>query len=155
MRGDGRRVEASRVIARRATDFLIARISHVLNELEAGSDEDARNGEHRLAVLLGAWRTARGLEAGRQDERAGTSSGGCEDPRAIWRDRLMLDPEDAAGPPLIRGTRVTTAQVVSLVLDGWSWDRIRRTYPGLTTDDIRACLSYSVEESGAGAVVRG
>ena len=144
----GRRVEATREIARRAGGLLSARIGRVLDEMEAGREADPRAGEHRLAVLLAALRSARVLgRAPRGPRPSKPAPGTGTDPRAAWRDRLVLDPEVSPTSPVVRGTWVTVAQVVSLVIDGWSWERILRAFPELTTDDIRACLSYSVEES--------
>jgi uncharacterized protein (DUF433 family) len=47
---------------------------------------------------------------------------------------------------VIKGTWVTVSQVVSLIVDGWSWSDILRTHPELTEDDIRICLAYTVAE---------
>jgi uncharacterized protein (DUF433 family) len=143
MRSAGRTVEARREIARRASDWIVLRIGHVLDELESGRDLDPRNGEHRLAVLLGAWRSARAMS--RERAAASTTPAPPSDPRAVWRDRLVLDRNGSHDAPMVRGTCVSVAQVVSLVIDGWSWDRILGAFPELTPDDIRACLSYSVE----------
>jgi uncharacterized protein (DUF433 family) len=144
---EGRRVEANREIARRAGGLLQARIERVLEEMESGCDLDQRIGEHRLAVLLGALRSVQVL--GRRRFRAGAKRGRSHatDPRDVWRNRLIIDSEVSPSSPVVRGTWVTVAQVVSLVIDGWSWDRILHAFPELTTDDIRACLSYSVEGS--------
>jgi uncharacterized protein (DUF433 family) len=145
MQREGRRVEATREIARRAGELLGTRIGRVLDEMEAGHDANPCSGEHRLAVLLHALRAARSLGRGRPRRR--TRAPQAADPRAAWRDRLVIDPEVSPTSPVVRGTWVTVAQVVSLVIDGWSWERILHAFPELTTDDIRACLSYSVEES--------
>ena len=51
---------------------------------------------------------------------------------------------------MIRGSWVTVSQVVSLIVDGWTWSDILRTHPELTEDDIRTCLTYTVaEEEGS------
>ena len=47
---------------------------------------------------------------------------------------------------MIKGTWVTVSQVVSLIVDGWTWSDILRTHPELTEDDIRTCLAYTVAE---------
>ena len=71
------------------------------------------------------------------------------DPRQPWLDRLVLDPNVSDSSPVVRGTWVTVGHVVSLVVDGWSWADILRTHPELTEDDLRACLTYAVEEENA------
>ena len=47
---------------------------------------------------------------------------------------------------MIKGTWVTVSQVVSLIVDGWTWSDILRAHPELTEDDIRTCLAYTVAE---------
>lgn len=66
-------------------------------------------------------------------------------------DRLEFDPHLSADSPVVRGTWVTAAHVVFLVVDGWSWADILRTYPELTEADIRACLTYTLG-TGEGTV---
>lgn len=67
-------------------------------------------------------------------------------PAASWRERLVIDPEVSDASPVVRGTWITVAHVVSLIVDGWSWADILRDHPELTEDDIRACLAYTVEQ---------
>ena len=57
--------------------------------------------------------------------------------------RIVLDPAVLAGKPVIRGTRLSVEFVIGLLADGWSEDEILRNYPGLTRDDIAACLGYA------------
>lgn len=66
-----------------------------------------------------------------------------------WKDRLALDPSVSERSPVVRGTWVTVGQVVSLVVDGWTWADILRAHPELTEEDIRACLWYSVTEDNS------
>ena len=81
-------------------------------------------------------------EADAEDESA--------DPSLLWRDRLILDPDVSPRSPVVKGTWVTAAHVVTLVVDGWSWADILRAHPELCEADIRACLTYSIEEEGSG-----
>ena len=57
--------------------------------------------------------------------------------------RIVLDPAVLAGKPVIRGTRLSVEFVIGLLADGWSEGEILRNYPGLTGDDIAACLGYA------------
>jgi uncharacterized protein (DUF433 family) len=57
--------------------------------------------------------------------------------------RITLDPEVLVGKPLIRGTRLSVEFVIGLMADGWSETDILKSYPGLTHDDIIACLAYA------------
>jgi Protein of unknown function (DUF433) len=63
-----------------------------------------------------------------------------------WRGRLLFDFSVSEDSPVINGTWVTVAQVVSLIIDGWTWSDILRAHPELTEDDIRVCLAYTVAE---------
>lgn len=65
-----------------------------------------------------------------------------------WRDRLEFDDHVSEESPVVRGTWITAGQVVSLIVDGWSWDAILKNYPELTEADLRACLSFTVEQDG-------
>jgi uncharacterized protein (DUF433 family) len=60
-----------------------------------------------------------------------------------WPERIAVDPEILAGKPLIRGTRIAVELVVELPASGQSEGEILASYPGLTRDDILACLSYA------------
>ncbi len=62
-----------------------------------------------------------------------------------WRDRIVLDPHTLAGKPLVRGTRLAVEFIVGLLAQGWSEDDILRNYPGLTREDLLACLAYARE----------
>lgn len=58
-------------------------------------------------------------------------------------EHLAIDPDVSAESPVIKGTWVTVAHLISLIVDGWSWSNILRTHPELTEDDIRAALAYT------------
>jgi uncharacterized protein (DUF433 family) len=57
--------------------------------------------------------------------------------------RIVLDPAVLAGKPVIRGTRLSVDFIIGLMADSWSEADILRNYPGLTRDDIAACLAYA------------
>jgi len=44
---------------------------------------------------------------------------------------------------VIRGTRLAVEFIVDLLAQGWSEKEILRNYPGLTYEDIQACLAYA------------
>jgi uncharacterized protein (DUF433 family) len=58
-------------------------------------------------------------------------------------DRIVVDPEILAGKPVIRGTRLAVAFILELLAAGQSEQEILASYPGLTREDILACLSYA------------
>jgi uncharacterized protein (DUF433 family) len=57
--------------------------------------------------------------------------------------RITLAPEVLAGKPVIRGTRLSVEFVIRLMADGWSEADILENYPGITHEDILACLAYA------------
>jgi len=62
-----------------------------------------------------------------------------------WRDRITADPAILVGKPVVRGTRLAVEFVLDLIAAGWSFDQILGSYPGLTVEDIRACVGYAKE----------
>ncbi len=62
-----------------------------------------------------------------------------------WEERIELKPDILAGKPVVKGTRLAVEFIVELLADGWSEDAILKEYPGLTREDIRACLRYASE----------
>jgi uncharacterized protein (DUF433 family) len=61
--------------------------------------------------------------------------------------RIALDTKVLAGKPVVHGTRLSVEFVRGLVAAGWSEDGILAEYPGLTRDDILACLDYARDNS--------
>jgi uncharacterized protein (DUF433 family) len=57
--------------------------------------------------------------------------------------RITLAPDVLVGKPVIRGTRVSVEFVIGLMADGWSEADILANYPGITHDDVIACLAYA------------
>lgn len=57
--------------------------------------------------------------------------------------RIILDPAILVGKPIIRGTRIAVEFIIDLLAQGWSTDEILRNYPGLSLEDIQACLGYA------------
>jgi uncharacterized protein (DUF433 family) len=57
--------------------------------------------------------------------------------------RIALDPQILAGKPVVRGTRLAVEFVIGLLADGWTETDILANYPGITYDDIIACLAYA------------
>jgi uncharacterized protein (DUF433 family) len=57
--------------------------------------------------------------------------------------RITLDETVLAGKPVIRGTRLSVEFVIGLMADGWKEADIMMNYPGITHDDVMACLAYA------------
>jgi len=60
-----------------------------------------------------------------------------------WKERIIADPNILVGKPVIKGTRLSVEFIVELLAQGWSESEILRNYPGLTHEDITACLKYA------------
>ncbi len=60
-----------------------------------------------------------------------------------WEERIELRPDVLAGKPVVPGTRLAVEFIVELLADGWTEEAILKNYPGLTRDDIQACLRYA------------
>jgi uncharacterized protein (DUF433 family) len=58
-------------------------------------------------------------------------------------ERVTVDPDVLAGKPVIRGTRIAVELVLELLAAGQSEAGILDSYPGLTREDILACLAYA------------
>jgi uncharacterized protein (DUF433 family) len=63
--------------------------------------------------------------------------------------RITLSPDVLAGKPVISGTRLSVEFVIGLMADGWREADIVANYPGLTHDDIIACLGYARDVLGS------
>lgn len=44
---------------------------------------------------------------------------------------------------MVKGTRLAAEFIVDLLTEGWSEETILKSYPGLTSEDVRACLAYA------------
>ena len=60
-----------------------------------------------------------------------------------WQDRISIDNDVLLGKPVVTGTRLAVEFIVDLLAQGWSEAEILKNYPGLTRDDVQACLSYA------------
>jgi uncharacterized protein (DUF433 family) len=60
-----------------------------------------------------------------------------------YDDRIVIDPDVLAGKPIIKGTRLAVEFIIEILANGWSHEDILKNYPGLTSEDILACLSYA------------
>jgi uncharacterized protein (DUF433 family) len=65
-----------------------------------------------------------------------------------WKAHIGIDTGVLAGKPVIRGTRLAVDFVVGLLAQGWSIDQILDNYPGITREQVLACLAYAAESLG-------
>lgn len=61
----------------------------------------------------------------------------------VFSERIVVDPEILAGKPVIRGTRLAVEFVLELLAEGLSEREVLESYPGLTREDVLACLAYA------------
>lgn len=60
-------------------------------------------------------------------------------------DRISIDPNIRFGKPCIRGTRIAVGDILGYLAGGMLAAEILADFPQLTSDDIRACLTYAAE----------
>lgn len=60
-----------------------------------------------------------------------------------WNERIIIDPKILVGKPVIKGTRLAVEFIIELLAQGWAESEIMRNYPGITHEDIAACLMYA------------
>ncbi len=61
--------------------------------------------------------------------------------------RISIDPKICFGKPCIRGHRIWVSLILDMLAEGISHEEILRDYPGLTREDILACIAYGAEMS--------
>ena len=60
-----------------------------------------------------------------------------------YRAIVTIEPGKRGGKPCIRGLRITVYDVLEYLASGMSEAEILSALPDLTSDDIRACLSFA------------
>jgi uncharacterized protein (DUF433 family) len=61
----------------------------------------------------------------------------------VYRDRIEIDPNICTGKPVIRGTRILVTSILSQLAAGETFDAIRKGFPGLADDDIKAAIEFA------------
>ncbi len=59
-------------------------------------------------------------------------------------ERIVCDPDVLGGKPTVRGTRVAVEHVLGMIAEGIGEDAICKSYPRLSREDVRACVSYAM-----------
>lgn len=65
--------------------------------------------------------------------------------KPAWEDRIEARTDVLSGKPVIKGTRLAVDFIVGLLAQGWTEAQILENYPGVTSEDLRACLSYAAD----------
>jgi uncharacterized protein (DUF433 family) len=75
------------------------------------------------------------------------------EPAPDWRKVIRIAKGKRGGQPVIRGLRITVADVLSLLAAGMTEDEILADFPDLTRRDIRASLAYAAARERATASI--
>ena len=66
------------------------------------------------------------------------------------KERIEVSPNIHFGKPCVAGTRIPVVNVLELLREGLSFDKIIQDhYPDLEAEDIGACIQYAIEVLGA------
>ena len=57
--------------------------------------------------------------------------------------RITARPDTFGGKPVIRDMRISVELILSLLAQGVSHEELLDDYPGLESEDIRACVAYA------------
>jgi uncharacterized protein (DUF433 family) len=60
-------------------------------------------------------------------------------------DRIEINPAICGGKPVIRGTRIMVRNILGMVAEGYTVERILASYPDLTSEDVAAALHYAAQ----------
>jgi uncharacterized protein (DUF433 family) len=58
-------------------------------------------------------------------------------------NKIISNPNIRSGKPCIRGTRIAVTDILGLISAGYSLEEIPEQYPGLTSKDILAAISFA------------
>ena len=64
-----------------------------------------------------------------------------------WRERITVDPLVCHGKACIKGTRIMVSVILDNLAEGVTEEEILKSYPSLTSEDIKAAISYAAELS--------
>ena len=60
-----------------------------------------------------------------------------------WQDRISINQKICHGKPCIKGTRIMVSIILDYLKAGESMETIRKEYPTLKEEDLRAALAYA------------
>lgn len=61
------------------------------------------------------------------------------------KKRIIINDEVRFGKPVIAGTRIAVADILSLLGAGYAINEIPEQYPGITKKDVLAAIEFSTE----------
>ena len=60
-----------------------------------------------------------------------------------YQNRISCDPKICSGKPCVKGTRIPVHLILDLLAAGEDYDGVKKAYPNITDDDIKAWLGYA------------
>ncbi len=66
-----------------------------------------------------------------------------------WNKLIEINPEIRFGKPTIIGTRITVADILSLLASGMNNEAILEDFPELTNESILAALSFAANRENS------
>ena len=60
-------------------------------------------------------------------------------------NRISINPNICFGKPCVRGHRIWVSLILDLLAGGMTAEEILEDYPGLTIEDVQACIAYGAE----------
>jgi len=60
-----------------------------------------------------------------------------------WQTYITVDSGVLVGKPVIKGTRLAVEFILELIAESWTEADMLRNYPGLTREQILACVAYA------------
>ena len=61
--------------------------------------------------------------------------------------RISISPDVCFGRPCIAGHRIWVSMVLDLLASGMTVAHVLKQYPGITEEDVLACIAYGAEMS--------
>lgn len=62
-----------------------------------------------------------------------------------YKNIITINPEKRSGKPCIRGMRITVYDVLEYMAGGMTEAEILKDFSELTSEDIKACLSFAAD----------
>jgi uncharacterized protein (DUF433 family) len=62
-----------------------------------------------------------------------------------WRNHISTDAKVCHGQPCVAGTRILVTVVLDNLAEGIPADELITSYPGLTPENIQACIAYAAD----------
>lgn len=59
------------------------------------------------------------------------------------QNRISINPKICHGRPCIKGTRIMVSNILAALSENLSTDEILQDFPGITREDIQACVAFA------------